>query len=95
MPKHVRVRFNGDILAWALHEGNLLRATIVQNGLPRGSKYVCCFDEDDGDGKSISLVFEHESFPEAKDGEIPILCPIFTDSEPGWSGQERRRKKNG
>ena len=106
MARRVRITVSGDVLSWMLHEGHRLEPTVVQNGLPPESKYVYCFDDPNGsEGPYLSLVFEHESFPDVKNGDpIPILCPVFTDAnqETPWTTrqQERRsgverRKRNG
>lgn len=89
MSRYIQIRFDGQALVWFLHEGNELRATRVENGLPPSAHFVQALNEPSG---TLSLVFEHESFPEAPEGETPVLCPVFRDIAAAgpWDGSERR-----
>lgn len=68
---------SGDLAAALFTEGRVHQfRALVQNGLPKGARYVRCYDAPEAD--KLYLVFEHESFPELNHGEvIPEVCPLF------------------
>lgn len=90
--RRVRVRFNLDRVAALLCEGTVIRTTLVRNGLPHGARLVASIHEP----PHVSLVFEHESFPDVSEDEPPILCPLFSDPalQERWDTMSERRSGN-
>lgn len=60
-----RVEFTGELLQGLITEGWEVAHLKIDGGLPRDAVLVGC----DSTARTVSLLFEHPSFPECQDGD--------------------------